>query len=60
VAVVGFSVAAVVYTLVVQATNRFPSGGWTAHFEQANVLVWTAIVFLGADAVVELVRRLRR
>jgi arabinofuranan 3-O-arabinosyltransferase len=60
VVVVGFSVAAVVYTLVVQATNRFPSGGWTSHFEQANVLVWTAIVFLGADAVVELVRRFRR
>jgi fructose-specific phosphotransferase system IIC component len=60
VVVVGFAAGGVVYTIVHQATEHFPSGGWPAHFESANVLVWTAIVFLGADAVVEVVRRLRR
>jgi hypothetical protein len=59
-AVVGFAAGAVLYTLVTQATEHFPPGGWPSHFETANVLVWTAIVFLGADAVVELVRRFRR
>ena len=60
VAVVGFAVGAVVYTIVRQATQHFPSGAWPMHFEEANELVWMAIVFLGADAVVEVVRRLRR
>ena len=59
-AVVGFAVGAIVYSIVLQATQHFPSGAWPTHFEVANELVWTAIVFLGADAVVELVRRLRR
>ena len=59
-AVVGFAIGAIVYSIVVQATQHFPSGAWPTHFEVANELVWTAIVFLGADAVVELVRRLRR
>jgi hypothetical protein len=59
-AVVGFAGGAVVYIIVEQATQHFPSGGWPTHFEEANVLVWTAIVFLGADAVVEVVRRSRR
>jgi hypothetical protein len=59
-AVVGFAGGGVVYIIVQQATQHFPSGGWPTHFEEANVLVWTAIVFLGADAVVELVRRSRR
>jgi len=58
--VIGFAVGAVVYIVVTQASQHFPSAGWTGHFEPANVLVWTAVVFLGADAVVELVRRLRR
>jgi arabinofuranan 3-O-arabinosyltransferase len=60
VAVVGFAGSAVVYTLVRQATQHFPSGAWPMHFEDANELVWIAIVFLGADAVIEVVRRLRR
>jgi hypothetical protein len=59
-AVVGFTIGAIVYSIVLQATQHFPSGAWPTHFEVANELVWTAIVFLGADAVVELVRRLRR
>jgi hypothetical protein len=60
VAVVGFAGSAVVYTLVRQATQHFPSGAWPMHFEDANELVWMAIVILGADAVIEVVRRLRR
>lgn len=59
-AVVGFAVGAVIYSIVLQATQHFPSVAWPTHFESANELVWTAIVFLGADAVVEVVRRLRR
>jgi hypothetical protein len=42
------------------AEHFFFGGGWPSEFEPANMLVWTAIVFLGADAVVELVRRFRR
>jgi hypothetical protein len=60
VAVLGFTAAGVIYTIVLQKTQRFPSGAWPTHFEQANILVWVAIVVLGADAVVELVRRFRR
>jgi arabinofuranan 3-O-arabinosyltransferase len=60
-AVMGFATAAVLYILVRQAAQHFFfGGGWPSEFEPANMLVWTAIVFLGADAVVELVRRLRR
>ncbi len=59
-AVVGFATAAVIYTIVWQATQHFASGAWPIHFEEANILVWTAIVFLGADAVVELIRHYRR
>jgi hypothetical protein len=60
-AVVGFATAAVLYILVRQGVERFFLGGaWPSEFETANMLVWTAIVFLGADAVVELVRRMRR
>jgi len=57
---VGFAVAAMLYVLVVQATQHVVSAGWTNHFETANVLAWTAIVLLLADAGVELVRRRRR
>jgi hypothetical protein len=60
-AVVGFAIAAVLYILLRQAAEHFFfGGGWPSEFEPANMLVWTAIVFLGADAVVELVRRFRR
>ena len=59
-AVVGFAVGGAAYTVAKQASQHFPPGGWPVHFEAANVLVWTAIVFLGADAVVELLRRRRR
>jgi hypothetical protein len=57
--VVGFTAAAVGYILVTQASQHFPPGGWSSHFEAANVLVWVAVVFLGADLVVDLVRSRR-
>jgi len=60
VAVVGFAAAGAVYTVTRQASQHFPSGGWPIHFEAANIMVWAAIVLLGADAVVELARRRRR
>lgn len=59
-AVIGFVIGDIVYTIALQASQHFPNGAWPTHFEQANILVWVAIVFLGADAVVELVRRFRR
>ena len=60
IAVIGFALGAVVYIIVLQATQRFASGAWPIHFELADELVWIAIVLLGADAVVELVRRRQR
>ncbi len=60
IAVIGFALGAVVYIIVLQATQHFASGAWPIHFELADELVWTAIVLLGADAVVELVRRRQR
>ncbi len=59
-AVIGFVIGDIAYTISLQASQHFPNGAWPTHFEQANILVWVAIVFLGADAVVELVRRFRR
>jgi hypothetical protein len=59
-AVLGFTVGGVIYIISLQASQRFASGAWPTHFEQANILIWVAIVFLGADGVVELVRRRRR
>jgi arabinofuranan 3-O-arabinosyltransferase len=50
---------AVLYTVVAQVTRHFITAGWTNHFETANLIVWAAVVLLGADVVVELVRRRR-
>ena len=58
--VVGFTVAAVLYTVLAQATHHFPAPGWPSHFERANVLVWAALAFLVGDVVVEVVRARRR
>ena len=44
--------------LVVQAHNHFgASGTWPTNFRAAGSLVWGGVVFLGADATVESVRR---
>lgn len=58
--VVGFASAAVVYTLIEQALNHWESAGWLSHFERADDLVWMAIILLGADLAVGLVRRMTR
>jgi hypothetical protein len=34
------------------------TGSWASHYDAASNLAWAAVVFLGADAVTELVRRL--
>ena len=34
-----------------------PNGGWPAGFGPAGSLVWAGVLFLGADAVVEIVMR---
>jgi hypothetical protein len=59
-AAVGFTVSAVLYTVVAQASHHFPAPGWPSHFERANVLVWAALAFLAGDVVVGLVRSRRR
>ena len=56
---VGLVAAAGASVVVGQATHPlFESADWPAHFESAAVLAWMAVVFLGADAVVETARRL--
>ncbi|MGH9079229.1 MAG: alpha-(1-_3)-arabinofuranosyltransferase domain-containing protein, partial [Acidimicrobiales bacterium] len=53
---VGGIVAAGVYTVVHQATfDVLPGGSWPLSFGAAGRLAWAAVVFLGADAVVEAV-----
>ena len=57
-AAAGLVAAAGGYVLVVQAHQHFDaSGTWPTHFETAGALVWAGVVFLGADATVESVRR---
>jgi hypothetical protein len=59
-AVVGI-VAAGWYTVAHQAALHVaPDGSWPAAFQTASNLAWAGVVFLGADAVVEVVLRRRR
>jgi arabinofuranan 3-O-arabinosyltransferase len=56
-------VAGGAYVVIHQHTERVPAGGqWPAAFATAATLVWVGVVFLGADAVVDVLqrRRLRR
>jgi hypothetical protein len=59
-AAVGLLIAAGAYTVVEQSHlgDAPMGGGWAAYFGTASTLAWAAVVFLGADAVVELVSRL--
>jgi hypothetical protein len=53
--------AAAIYVVVHQAMGHFnANGNWPSQFEAANVLVWVAVVLLGADAVVRVLRDRRR
>jgi hypothetical protein len=59
-AAIGLLVAAGTYTVVEQSHlgDAAVGGGWATYFGAASNLAWAAVVFLGADAVVELVSRL--
>jgi len=49
-------VAAGAYVTLHQHADHVPAGGdWTLSFGTASTLAWAGVVFLGADAVVELV-----
>ncbi len=55
---VGFLVAAAASVVVGQWVHPLPeSSNWPAAYSVASELTWTAVVFLGVDAVVETVRR---
>ena len=58
---VGLLVAAGVFVVHGQAVHALPeSSDWASAYESAGVLVWMAVVFLGADAVVETARQKAR
>jgi hypothetical protein len=58
---VAAAAAAAIYVVVHQAMGHFnANGNWPSQFEAANVLVWVAVVLLGADAVVRVLRDRRR
>jgi hypothetical protein len=42
-----------------QYRYRYPPGGWPTEFNRASTLIWGAILLVGADAALEMVRRLR-
>ncbi len=57
-AAVSCVVAAGAYVVVEQASFHFTTGGtWPSNFTVAGSLTWAGVVFLGADATVESVRR---
>ena len=56
-AAVGFVLATGAYVVVRQFDFRFAAPGWPVRFDMASSLAWAGVVFLGADAVVEVVRR---
>jgi len=58
-AAVGFIVAGAISVVAGQALHPQPeSSNWPAYYHSAAGLVWIAVVFLGADALVEVARRL--
>ncbi len=57
-AAVGCVLAAGVYVIVRQGSAHIvDSGSWPSEFGLASTLTWAGVVFLGADATVEVVRR---
>jgi arabinofuranan 3-O-arabinosyltransferase len=60
VAAVGCVLAAGVYVVAHQgAAHVTADGAWPSHFELASSLTWAGVIFLGADATVEVFRRRR-
>ncbi len=59
IAAVALMIASGTYVVVHQAQiHAIPGGNWTSYFGPAGSVAWAAVVFLGADAVVEITRRL--
>ncbi|HEV3266609.1 MAG TPA: hypothetical protein VG014_13880, partial [Acidimicrobiales bacterium] len=59
-AAVGCVLAAGIYVVVRQGSAHIvDSGSWPSEFGLASTLTWAGVVFLGADATVEVVRRWR-
>ena len=56
-AAVGFVLATGTYVVLRQIDFRFAAPGWPVRFDLASSLAWAGVVFLGADAVVEVVLR---
>jgi hypothetical protein len=54
---VGFVLATGTYVVLRQIDFRFAAPGWPVRFDLASSLAWAGVVFLGADAVVEVVLR---
>lgn len=56
---VGFLIAGAVSIVAGQAVHAVPeSSNWPSSYETASLLVWFAVVALGADVVAESARRL--
>jgi hypothetical protein len=59
-AAVGCVLAAGIYVVAHQGSARIvDSGSWPSAFDLASTLTWAGVVFLGADATVEILRRRR-
>ena len=59
-AAVGCVMAAGIYVVARQGSAHIvDSGSWPSEFDLASTLTWAGLVFLGADATVEVVRRRR-
>jgi arabinofuranan 3-O-arabinosyltransferase len=59
-AAVGCVLAAGIYVVARQGSAHIvDSGSWPSAFDLASTLTWAGVVFLGADATVEIVRRRR-
>jgi hypothetical protein len=47
-----------VYVTIRQSVFHFPvNGGWPAAFNSTKGLAWTAVLFLAADATIEIIMR---
>lgn len=51
--------AAAAEVILHQTRYRYPPGGWPTHFDRAATLVWGAVLLLGAEAALGMVRRFR-
>jgi arabinofuranan 3-O-arabinosyltransferase len=59
-AIAGIVAAGTDTVLVQHADQVLPGGNWTLSFGEASRLAWAGVVFLGADALVDVVLRRRR